>query len=65
MTKDTSCANLRTMFPTAENGTEDHVVGILEPVVFEFADVDLCCVRVGMTQCLRNDIQLDVAAIGQ
>ena len=59
------CANLRTTFPAAEDGTEDYVVGILESVVFKFADVDLCCVRIGMTQCLRDDIQLDVAAIGQ
>ena len=41
------------------------MVGILEPVVFEFADVDLCCVRVGVSECLRDDIQLDIAAIGQ
>ena len=65
MTKKDSCANLRTAFPAAEDGTEDYVVGILKSVVFEFTDVDLCCVRVGVSECLRDDIQLDVAAIGQ
>ena len=29
------------MFSPAENSTENHMVGILEPVVFEFADVDV------------------------
>ena len=63
--KDTSWANSRTAFSAAEDGAEDDVVGIFEPVVFEFADVDLCGVRVGMSQRLRDDIQLNVAAIGQ
>ena len=65
MMKKDSCANLRTAFPAAEDGSQDYMVGILESVVFEFADVDLCCVRIGVSQCLRDDIQLDVAAIGQ
>ena len=41
MVKDSSCANLLTMFSPAENGTEDHMVSILESVDFEFADVDV------------------------
>ena len=58
-------ANLGTAFSATEDGSEDHMVGFLESVVYEFTDVDLGCVRVGMSQRLRDDIQLDVAAIGQ